>query len=111
MKSLFQIKRKGDLTQIILNSKVFSDVDVIDDENLEQIYVSLRIRVRKRREIIYDDTLTQMIEESGLAHRWNVNVSFLWIDFYEKTVVLHLGIDRALDNLDRELLGLPLQQN
>jgi len=111
MKALFQIKRKGDLTQIIMNPKVFSKIDVIDDENLERIYVSIRIKIRKRRETIYDDTLTQMVEESGLAHRWNVNVNFLWIDFYEKTVVLHLGIDRALDNLDRELLGLPLQQN
>ena len=109
MKALFQIRKKENEPELVLNPSVFSEVDVIDLDFGEYLTLSLKIKVRKRCETIYDDTLTRMLEDTGLAHHWNVEVRFLWIDLHDKTVLLHLHIPKLLDNLDRELLGLPLE--
>lgn len=109
MKVLFQIRKKENGTELVLNPRFFESVDVIDLDCDSTIAISLRIKVRKAMETIYGNTLIYMIDKIGLAHDWNVEVRFLWIDFFEKKVVVHLRIPKLLDNLDRELLGLPLE--
>ena len=104
MKSLYEIRKKGNKTSVILNPKVFKEIQFHDVKEVGKFYLTVAIDMRKTRDYLGRSDLTFMLEEAGLVKSYRANVEFIFAVYKKGWLLLQIWIPMELSEYEVEKL-------